>query len=321
MTRNAVDLLADKAIALVERLGYFMALTPFLIHRLQTGKWPSTRLSLIVDVAIGCAIFAVALLMGYARRQTKRVDSLRKTLNEAIVHDLKNPLTAIMGCVSCVLDDPLEREKQDQLLSLALHSCRSQLTLLETLVDTSRLEHGELVAQKVMLNTRRLLNSCVKDVQGVAAHLGVTLLDATTGSIPEELYGDPDLLPRTICNLLHNAVKYTPAGGHVSLSTRLEGAGLTFEINDTGIGIRPEHIDRLFMKYYRVEGADQTSRRGSGLGLYFCRLVIEAHGGKVSIKSTVGSGTTITFNIPHPANGAGTHDTNRQAALQFQPSR
>lgn len=315
MTRNTLDLLAGKAMVLVERAGYFMALAPFLFDHLKMGGWPSSPFGLILDVAIACAILAVALLMGYARRQADRVNSLRKTLNEAIIHDLKNPMAAIMGCLTCVIDDSPEAEQRDKLINLALHSCRSQMTLLETLVDTSRLEHGELVAQKLMMKTRELLDSCLGDVEGIAAHLGVNLKNTRAGPIPAEFLGDPDLLPRTIANLLHNAIKYTRPGGSVSLNIRGEGQGLTFEVDDTGIGIPPGHIDRLFGKYYRVEGGDQTTRRGSGLGLYFCRLVVEAHGGKISIKSKVGRGTTITFNIPLPSNGGKSHVTNRRVGL------
>ena len=303
MTRNTVDALAHASIVLVERAGYLLAFAPFFIDRFRTGVWPTSVFSLALDSALGAVIFLVAALMGYARRQAIRVNSLRTTLNEAIIHDLKNPMTAIMGCLSVVLEDggvPAQREK---LLGLALHSCRSQMILLETLVDTSRLEHGELVARKSAIKTRALLEACLGDVRGVASHLGVTLRASNSGAIPEEIEGDPDLLPRTICNLLHNAIKYTPPGGSVSLTTHASGNGLTFEVNDTGIGIRPENIERLFKKYYRVEGADQTGRRGSGLGLYFCRLVIEAHGGKVSVMSKVGSGTTVIFDIPRAESG------------------
>jgi two-component system sensor histidine kinase ChiS len=212
-------------------------------------------------------------------------------------------MTAIMGCLSYVLEDGAVPAQRNKLLGLALHSCRSQMILLETLVDTSRLEHGELVAQKSAIKTRALLEACLGDVRGVASHLGVTLQASSFGAMPEEIDGDPDLLPRTICNLLHNAIKYTPPGGSVSLTTHASGSGVTFEVNDTGIGIKPENIERLFKKYYRVEGADQSGRRGSGLGLYFCRLVIEAHGGTVSVMSKVGRGTTVTFNIPRSESG------------------
>lgn len=304
MTRNTADLLAGRAVVLVERLGYLMASAPFLVDYLKTGRWPATPFGVFLDAAIGGAILAVALLMGYARRKMDRVDALRKTLHEAIMHDLKNPMTAVMGCLTCLIEDASEVQQRDRLLNLALRGCRAQMTLLETLVDTRRLEQGELAARKLPMKTRELLDSCLGDVRGIAFQSGVKLKAAVAGSIPAELRGDPDLLPRTITNLLHNAVKYTPSGGNVSLNARFERGGLIIEITDTGIGIPPEHIGRLFGKYYRVEGGDQTARRGSGLGLYFCRLVIEAHGGKVGIHSEVGRGTTITFDIPQPSDGA-----------------
>ncbi|MBI4424493.1 MAG: HAMP domain-containing histidine kinase [Elusimicrobia bacterium] len=313
MTRKSLDRLADLAMILVERIGYLMAFAPFVIGRWGGDARPSTAPALLLDAGLGCAILAVALLMGYSRRQAHRVNSLRRTLNEAIIHDLKNPMTTIMGCLSCVVEDALDAPQRDKLINLALHSCRSQMILLETLVDTSRLEHGELVAETRAIRTRTLLDSCLNDVAGIAEHVGVSLRAGHTGVMPPMLQGDPDLLPRALCNLLHNAVKYTPPGGSVSLNARFGPTGFVFEINDTGIGIRPEHIDRLFRKYYRVEGADQTSRRGSGLGLYFCRLVIEAHGGKVGIESKAGSGTTITFNIPQISNGANSHERSRHA--------
>src|SRR5208282_1559099 len=91
---------------------------------------------------------------------------------------------------------------------------------------------------------------------------------------PSRIRADPDLIARVILNLLHNALKYTHFGGKVSLRAFVEKGRPQLEIRDTGVGIAPEHISRLFGKYYRVEGGDQTSRRGSGLGLYFCRRVV-----------------------------------------------
>ena len=105
MTRNTVDALAHASIVVVERAGYLLAFAPFFIDRLRTGLWPTSVFSLALDSALGAVIFLVAALMGYARRQAIRVNSLRTTLNEAIIHDLKNPMTAIMGCLSVVLED------------------------------------------------------------------------------------------------------------------------------------------------------------------------------------------------------------------------
>lgn len=288
--------------AAVERLGPFLAFSPLLVDRWKTGRWPSSSFDLALNAAVGCAIILVAMLMGYARRKTRRVADLRRTLNETIVHDLKNPMATIMGAVSCILENPLlESGQRSTLASLALRSCRSQMTLLETLLDTSRLEDGELVAKRQPIRTRALLDACMGDVQGAASYAGVKLRSSRADGVPEEIYGDPDLLARALSNLLHNAVKYTPRDGDVRLNVRSGDTGMLFEIDDAGPGIPPEHIGNLFKKYYRVEGSDQSGRHGSGLGLYFCRLAVEAHGGSVAVESEVGRGTRVTFNIPQPA--------------------
>lgn len=282
---------------LVERLAYLLALMPLLADHLITGRAPSSGPALLADALLGTLILGLVLLMRRTRRRAERADGLRKTMNEAVIHDLKNPMTSIMGCLSCALEDELDAAQRRKLLSLALHGCKTQMTLLDTLVDTNRLETGELPVRREALDTGRLLGECLDGVRGTAAYLGVTLEESIAREFPATIRADPDLLPRVILNLLHNALKYTPAGGKVSLRAFVEDGRPQLEIRDTGIGIAPQHIERLFGKYYRVEGGDQTGRRGSGLGLYFCRLVVEAHGGLIRVTSGVGRGTSIWFSL------------------------
>jgi len=279
-------------------LVYLLAALPFVADRLKTGAWPASALSLAVDAVMSGAILSVILLWRSSRERELRIDGLRKTLNEAIIHDLKNPMTSIMGCLSCILQDSPDAPRERKLLELALHSCRSQMALLETLVDTSRIEHGELIARKKLLPLRELLAEILDDTRGAAAHLGVNLKESIAPDLPDTLYADAELLRRILSNLIHNALKYTSAGGSVSLAIDFHDGDFRFDVKDTGIGIPAQHIRKLFEKYYRVEGSDQSTRRGSGLGLYFCRLAVEAHGGKINVSSKTDSGTTITFSIP-----------------------
>jgi two-component system phosphate regulon sensor histidine kinase PhoR len=278
------------------RLWYLLALLPAARAGLPR-RGPS---GLAADAVLAAVILGVVWQMRRARRLTERVDSLRRTMNEAVVHDLKNPMTSIMGCVSCALDDDMPVERRAKLLRLALHGCKTQMALLETLIDTNRLEHQELRARRETLGVKALLAECLDGVRGTATSLGVALQEEISPRFPGVLRADPDLLPRVIVNLLHNALKYTPPGGTVLLRASVEDSGPEVEIRDTGIGIAPQHIQRLFEKYYRVEGGDQMSRRGSGFGLYFCRLVIEAHGGAIQVSSGVGRGTSIRFTLPPP---------------------
>lgn len=243
------------------------------------------------------ALCVLVVLMRRARRKAELIDGLRKTMNEAVIHDLKNPMTSVMGCISCVLEDDLDPAQRRKLLGLALHGCKAQMTLLETLVDTNRLEQGELAVRREPLQTKVLFDGCLDGVRGTAAHLGVTLKEDISREFPAVVQADPDLLPRVLFNLLHNALKYTHPGGTVSLRAFVERGAPQLEVRDTGVGIAPEHIERLFGKYYRVEGGSQAGRRGSGLGLYFCRMVIEAHGGLIRVSSGVGQGTSIWFSL------------------------
>lgn len=233
-----------------------------------------------------------------ARHKAERVDGLRKTMAEAIIHDLKNPMTSVMAGIVCALDEETSPAQRTRLLTIALAGCKSQMTLLETLVDTGRIESGELSPRLERVSTRDLLAGCLDDVRGSAQHLKVTLDESRTRDLPVEITVDPGLFTRAVMNLLHNALKYTPPGGTVTLSALRSEGEFRFSVADTGVGIPPEHIGRLFQKYYRVEGTAQADRRGSGLGLYFCRMVVEAHGGRISVASAAGTGTTVSFSIP-----------------------
>jgi len=282
----------------MHQLAYLLVALPFVADRLKSGQWPPSVLILAIDAVMSGAILSFILLWRRSRSREIRIDGLRKTMNEAIIHDLKNPMTSIMGCLSCVINDSPDAALQRKLLELALHSCRSQMTLLETLVDTSRIEHGELIARKKLIPLRELLDGILDDTRGAAAHLGVNLKEAIAPDLPDTLHADAELLSRILSNLIHNALKYTSAGGDVSLAIDFHDGSFHFNVMDTGIGIPAQYIKKLFEKYYRVEGSDQSTRRGSGLGLYFCRLAVEAHGGNIQVHSKTGSGTTIAFSIP-----------------------
>ncbi len=289
---------------LAERASYLFTGAPFLGDYLLNGRTPSSPAALLVAGALASVILALILVTRHNRKLTQRIDTLRQTMNEAIIHDLKNPMTSIMGCLSVLRDNGLEESGREKLVAIALNSCRAQLTLLDTLVDSNRLECGELAPNRSPIDIGALLRQSLDGVRGTAEFLGVRIEEQLGASLPSHISVDPDLFPRVILNLLHNALKYTPKGGVVKLSANAAEGDLRFKIHDTGCGIGQEHLARLFGKYYRIEGGDQTSRRGTGLGLYFCRLVVEAHGGAISVASELGKGTTISIGIPLDGHGS-----------------
>ena len=286
----------------VERLSYLSALLPLAASLALHGSVPLSGAAIGATAVMSGVMIALVLLARHNRRLTERNDALLKTMNEAIIHDLKNPMTSIMACLWMLEGDEADEARRKRVVSIALHSCRAQMTLLDTLVDTARLEEGAMTLRRRSLDIHELLRECLDGVRGTADSLGIRLDERYSKELPDRIAVDPDLFPRVILNLLNNALKYTPSGGAVTLEADVRGNEFHFSVHDTGVGIGKTHIAQLFKKYYRVEGGDQTSRRGTGLGLYFCRLVVEAHGGTIRIVSDNGNGTEVSIALPNAAN-------------------
>jgi len=297
---DGINTIVHRRALLIERLSYGLILLPTLTEYLENGSLPRTPRDMITEFVIGALILGFILLIRSARRQMVRLEGLRRTLTSALIHDLKNPLTSIVGTLYMIREKDLGLSERSKLLDLSMEACNSQVQLIDNLLDVDRLEVGDLVPRVREIDAPGLVTGCIEASVGAAAFKGVAL----AGTAPEAgppLRADPDLLRRVLLNLIQNALKYTPRGGRVSVSAAHGDGVFIIEVSDTGAGIPPEHIGKLFAKFYRVEGSDRSARPGTGLGLYFCRLAVEAHGGKIGIDSELRHGTTIWLRLPQPA--------------------
>lgn len=241
------------------------------------------------------ALVAAASLALLWRERTRLREALEREerLRQALVHDLKNPMTSIMGCLTCVVHDSADQATQRRLLELALHSCRSQLELLDTITDVGRLEAGDLKPDRRSFDVGRLAREAVTAARGTAASLGIRI----AAQVPEDMptgQADPELLGRALAHLLNNAVRYTARGGEVRLEARLDGTELAFRVCDAGP--RPASAEGLFDRYARVR-QPVPARRSQGMNLYFCRLVAEAHGGSLALVPS-GVGAVVELRLP-----------------------
>jgi PAS domain S-box-containing protein len=227
----------------------------------------------------------------------KQLERLREDLAHTVVHDLKNPLTAIMGSLdilSATARDQLS-DAQRQILRAATGGGHRLLGLVETLLDVSRLEGGAMPVERATVPLLPLLQEIAELEQPLAER---KLLRLSCTVEPEALAVDADrtLVLRVLQNLVGNAIKFTPGGGSVRMHARpdAEPGLVQVVVEDSGPGIGPELRERLFEKF----AAGRDPRSGTGLGLLFCRLAVEAHGGRIWVESDPGRGAAFRFTLP-----------------------
>ena len=235
----------------------------------------------------------------FARVQThlqlRRLERLRDDLTHMLIHDLRNPLAVIC----CFLDFLEFHEAQtlsanaQELVTVARRSAEDLLNMIASLLDVSKIGAGEMKLQREPCDLLTLLRAVVAATQPLPDNRTVTL-DAPES--PFTLTLDAGLIRRVLQNLLSNALKYTPPGGDVRIVVTPSPGEVRVAVTDIGPGIAPEHQQHIFEKFGQVE--DRQNRQGTGLGLTFCKLAVEAHGGRIGVESEVGHGSTFWLTLP-----------------------
>ncbi len=224
------------------------------------------------------------------------LDRMREDLTHTMVHDLRNPLTGIHG--SLLLLTKVARrlpESSLELLEIAKNNTSRMLKLVNAILDISRLESGQMPLKMSTFAPHSLIHDVLKMEEPLAQQENIQLIN----EIPEDLpviRADQELISRTLQNLVGNAIKFTPSGGwvKVEVATKSEEPDKVYlSVADNGPGIAPELKERLFDKF--VTGDDQN--RGSGLGLAFCRMVVQSHGEEIWVDTVPGQGSTFTFTL------------------------
>lgn len=236
----------------------------------------------------------------YARVQThlqlRRLEQLRDDLTHMVVHDLRNPLTVICGFLD-ILEfhegGKLSTETQ-ALVTVARRSAEDLLNMIGSILDVSKIGAGEMRVQREPCDLAALIRSVLAATQPLPGNRTVTF-DGTEPSLTT--IADSGLLRRVFQNLLGNALRYTPTGGDVRIAVTRTRGEVRIAFTDAGPGIAPEYHQRIFEKFGQV--GNRRNRLGTGLGLTFCKLAVEAHGGHIGVDSTVGHGSTFWLVLPH----------------------
>ncbi len=231
-------------------------------------------------------------------RRLRELERLRDDLTYMIVHDLRTPLTSLLSGLQTV---PLVGDlnpTQSEMLEIATDGGETLLGMINDLLDVEKMEQESVPLSLAPLSAAALVAQASAQVTLLAAAEGLTLASEVSSGLPD-FQGDEDKLRRTLVNLMGNAIKFTPRGGAVTVGASCGSANnLLFFVRDTGEGIPANALERIFEKFGQVESRQAGRKMSTGLGLTFCKLAVEAHGGRIWAESAPGVGSVFFFTLP-----------------------
>ncbi len=270
-----------------------------------------------VPALAGAAVIAIAAYLGLQLTQgarhliaeqvrSARLRSLvdvaeeglkaRQQILGVVCHDLRNPLATIASTADLILEIPLGEEERSAHLRVVKRMTEHMDRLVHDLLDVARMEAGTLTVEPTPCEVRRLLASTEELMRPIVEEAGLEFVVRGGGGV-DRVMADPERIQQLLSNLVGNAVKFTPKGGRVVVEVSRAGSQARVSVHDTGPGIRPEDLQRLWRRLWQAEPGD---RRGMGLGLTIARAIAEAHGGEIGVDSTMGAGSTFWFTLPLP---------------------
>jgi heavy metal sensor kinase len=293
------------ALAAAGGWGYLMArkaLAPLERLRRSTEEITAARLDRrlpVADAADELGRLTQTINAMIARLERSFAEIRRFTADAS--HELRTPLTVIRTESEVALARPLNPEDCRNLIESVLEECERLTHLTEQLLAMAREDAGAGGRALEPVDLSALVHDVVEDMRPLAEARGLLLHSEPDGPLP--LPGDGPRLRQVFINLLDNAIKYTPTGGTVRVQLARGDGAAVVTVRDTGIGISPEHLPRVFDRFYRVDKARSREQGGTGLGLSIARSIVASHGGSIKVDSAPGQGTTFTVTLPEK------HDT------------
>jgi len=233
------------------------------------------------------------------RRKTEleQLDRIKSSFTLTVAHELRAPVAAIQSFLRLILDGYIPPEKQHEYLARAERRATAQLELISDLLDLARLQDPDMQVKHEPVDlTESLREVCdLMSSQAQEKHIQFTV------SIPETdvtIAADPKHIRQLWNNLVSNAIKYTDEGGEVDVTMSLQKDQVITAVRDTGIGIAPDDLDRVFDEFYRTKAAKAFSQMGTGLGLALAKRIVETYGGQIDVESSPGEGSTFTVRLP-----------------------
>jgi signal transduction histidine kinase len=219
-----------------------------------------------------------------------------RQFSTALAHELRTPLAALRGDIELALLKPGTGEDVQRRFAGQLEEIDKLRGLIDRILLLARAEAGEISIASSPLDLGALAASLVEQIEPVAQAKGLDLRYEHAGS--GVVQGDSDWLKRVVLNLLDNAIKFTPAGGHVRVTVSHEGTEVRLAVQDTGIGMESTVTPHIFERFFRADPARSSGFEGAGLGLSLVKWVVDRHHGRIGVESRPGQGSTFTVALP-----------------------
>jgi signal transduction histidine kinase len=229
----------------------------------------------------------------------KQLNEIKSNFVQLVSHELRSPLASIEQLLAVVLEGLAGdlTERQRDLLNRSQLKIKDLLDLIADLLDVARIESCQEQEKRMPVNLAEVLDHIIRLMKPRAESQNILLRLEIQVEQPL-VEGDPRCMEELFSNLISNAINYSPDGGEVVVSAVPSGNFLQVEVRDTGVGIEPEEIPKIFNKFYRIKNPRTRHVRGSGLGLAIVERIVESHGGSVEVESTPGLGTTFSVLLP-----------------------
>ena len=225
------------------------------------------------------------------------VDRLKSEFVSVVSHELRTPLTSIRGALGLLAGGMLGGlpERPQRMLDIAVTNTDRLVRLISDILDIERIESGRVSLATQQSNAADLIEQSVEVMQAMADKADVRLeADPCSAS----LWVDPDRIIQTLTNLISNAIKFATPGTCVRVGAALEGGDVSFSVADRGRGIPAEKLESIFGRFQQVDASDSRDKGGTGLGLAICKSIVEQHGGRITVQSVLGEGSTFSFTLP-----------------------
>ena len=245
------------------------------------------------------------LELNQANAKLREMSAMKEEFLALTTHDLRSPLTVISGVINFFSSGRLGdlTPEQKNMVEMMERNTQNLIELVNDLLDASKLESGTMRLDTASIELRGLVAELSEQLAPLAREKEITLEDAMPEDLPR-LRADRAKLRRILVNLVSNAIKFTSRGGRVIMRAAQEDGYIRVSVSDTGVGIAPEDVKRLFDKYEQARSRATRGEKGTGLGLYITKQLVELHGSQIKVDSKVGKGSTFSFTLPVADGGA-----------------